>query len=93
VSDKKTVLQNLLDWLRLSHEENSDAIVKVLSMIELERFQIEDSFHQAQLEMIRIMEECIGNESEVNQEDKEDAQEYYRTRYMFNDNVMGENKN
>lgn len=62
-------------------------------MIELERFQIEDSFHQAQLEMIRIMEEYIGNKSEVNQEDKEDAQEYYRTRYMFNDNVMGENKN
>ena len=93
MSDKKTVLQNLLDWLRLSHEENSDAIVKVLSMIELERFQIEDSFHQAQLEMIRIMEEYIGNKSEVNQEDKEDAQEYYRTRYMFNDNVMGENKN
>ena len=93
MSDKKTVLQNLLDWLRLSHEENSDAIVKVLSMIELERFQIEDSFHQAQLEMIRIMEEFIGNKSEVNQEDKEDAQEYYRTRYMFNDNVIGENKN
>ena len=93
MSDKKTVLQNLLDWLRLSHEENSDAIVKVLSMIELERFQIEDSFHQAQLEMIRIMEEFIGNKSVVNQEDKEDAQEYYRTRYMFNDNVIGENKN
>ena len=92
-SDKKTVLQNFLDWLRLNQEENSDAIGKVLSMIELERSQIEDSFHQAQLEMIRIMEEYIGNKSEMDLGDKEDAQEYYRTRYMFNDNIIGESKN
>jgi hypothetical protein len=93
ISDKKTVLQNFLDWLRLNQEENSDAIGKVLSMIELERSQIEDSFHQAQLEMIRLMEQYIGIKSEVDSEDKEDAQEYYRTRYMFNDNIIGESKN
>ena len=93
MSDKKTVLQNFLDWLRLNQEENSDAIEKVLSMIELERSQIEDSFHQAQIEMISLMEEYIGIMSEVNSGDKEDAQNYYRTKYMFNDNIINESKN
>jgi hypothetical protein len=93
MSDKKTVLQNFLDWLRLNQEENSDAIEKVLSMIGLERSQIEDSFQQAQLEMITIMEEYLGIRSEVNSEDREDAQEYYRSKYMFNDNIIEENKN
>ena len=93
ISDKKTVLQNFLDWLRLNQEENSDAIGKVLSMIELERFQIEDSFHQAQLEMISVFEDYIDIKSEVDTEDREDAEKYYRTRYMFNDNVISENKN
>jgi hypothetical protein len=93
MSDKKTVLQNFLDWLRLNQEENSDAIEKVLSMIESERSQIEDSYHQAQLEMINLMEEYIGIKSEVNSEDKEDAQNYYRTKYMFNDNIINESKN
>ena len=93
MSDKKTVLQNFLDWLRLNQEENSDAIEKVLSMIESERSQIEDSFHQAQIEMINLMEEYIGIKSEVNSEDKEDAQNYYRTKYMFNDNIINESKN
>lgn len=45
MSDKKTVLQNFLDWLRLNHSENSVVIGKVLSIIEDERLQIEDSFH------------------------------------------------
>jgi hypothetical protein len=93
MSDKKTVLQNFLDWLRLNQEENSNAIEKVLSMIELERSQIEDSFHQAQIEMISLMEEYIGIMSEVNSGDKEDAQNYYRTKYMFNDNIINESKN
>jgi len=93
MSDKKTVLQNFLDWLRLNQEENSDAIEKVLSMIESERSQIEDSYHQAQLEMISLMEEYIGIKSEVNSEDKEDSQNYYRTKYMFNDNIINESKN
>jgi hypothetical protein len=93
MSDKKTVLQNFLDWLRLNPEKNLDSIEKVLSMIELERSQIEDSFQQAQLEMIAIMEECLGIRSKVNSGDREDAQQYYRSKYMFNDNVSGENKN
>jgi hypothetical protein len=93
MSDKKTVLQNFLDWLRLNPEKNLDSIEKVLSMIELERSQIEDSFQQAQLEMITIMEECLGIRSKVNPGDREDAQQYYRSKYMFNDNVSGENKN
>ena len=93
MSDKKTVLQNFLDWLRLNPEKNLDSIEKVLSMIELERSQIEDSFQQAQLEMITIMEECLGIRSKVNESDREDAQQYYRSKYMFNDNVTGENKN
>lgn len=93
ISDKKTVLQNFLDWLRLNQEENSDAIGKVLSMIELERSQIEDSFHQAQLEMISVFEDYIDIKSEVDTEDREDAEKYYRNRYMFNDNVISENKN
>ena len=93
MSDKKTVLQNFLDWLRLNPEKNLDSIEKVLSMIELERSQIEDSFQQAQLEMITIMEECLGIRSKVNERDREDAQQYYRSKYMFNDNVKGENKN
>ena len=93
MSDKKTVLQNFLDWLRLNPEKNLDSIEKVLSMIELERSQIEDSFQQAQLEMITIMEECLGIRSKVNERDREDAQQYYRSKYMFNDNVTGENKN
>jgi hypothetical protein len=93
MSDKKTVLQNFLDWLRLNQEENSDAIEKVLSMIESERSQIEDSYHQAQLEMISLMEEYIGIKSEVNSADKEDSQNYYRTKYMFNDNIINESKN
>lgn len=93
MSDKKTVLQNFLDWLRLNPEKNLDSIEKVLSMIELERSQIEDSFQQAQLEMITIMEECLGIRSKVNERDREDAQQYYRSKYMFNDNVVGKNKN
>jgi len=93
MSDKKTVLQNFLDWLRLNPEKNLDSIEKVLSMIELERSQIEDSFQQAQLEMTAIMEECLGIRSKVNEGDREDAQQYYRSKYMFNDNVIGENKN
>jgi hypothetical protein len=93
MSDKKTVLQNFLDWLRLNQEENSDAIEKVLSMIESERSQIEDSYHQAQLEMINLMEEYLGIKSEVDSDDKEDSQNYYRTKYMFNDNIINESKN
>ena len=93
MSDKKTVLQNFLDWLRLNPEKNLDSIEKVLSMIELERSPIEDSFQQAQLEMITIMEECLGIRSKVNERDREDAQQYYRSKYMFNDNVVGKNKN
>jgi hypothetical protein len=30
MSDKKTVLQNFLDWLRLNPEKNLDSIEKVL---------------------------------------------------------------
>lgn len=93
MSDKKTVLQNFLDWLKLNHPENSDVIEKALSVIEEERLQIEDSFHQAQLEMINIMEDHFKVKSDVNMNDREDAQQYYRTRYMFNDNIIEESKN
>jgi hypothetical protein len=94
MSDKKTVLQNFLDWLRLNHSENSVVIGKVLSIIEDERLQIEDSFHQAQLEMINIIEDQFKIKSDgVDLNDREDAQEYYRSKYMFNDNIIKENKN
>lgn len=94
MSDKKTVLQNFLDWLRLNHSENSVVIGKVLSIIEDERLQIEDSFHQAQLEMINIIEDHFKIKSDgVDPNDREDAQEYYRSKYMFNDNIIEENKN
>jgi hypothetical protein len=94
MSDKKTVLQNFLDWLRLNHSENSVVIGKVLSIIEDERLQIEDSFHQAQLEMINIIEDQFKIKSDgVDPNDREDAQEYYRNKYMFNDNIIEKNKN
>ena len=43
--------------------------------------------------IISLMEEYIGIMSEVNSGDKEDAQNYYRTKYMFNDNIINESKN
>jgi hypothetical protein len=43
--------------------------------------------------MISIMEEYLGIRAKVNSGDREDAQQYYRSKYMFNDNVSGENKN
>ena len=93
-SDRKTTLQNLLDWLRLNPEENSVVIEKVLSLIDSERSQIEDSYHQAQTEMVSIVAEYIdilpGKET---LEDREDAEEYYKNKFMFNDNVIRENRN
>jgi hypothetical protein len=91
-SDRKTTLQNLLDWLRENPKENSIAIEKVLSMIDSERLQIEDSFHQAQVEMIKIVSELFNeNLSKEILDDREDAEEYYRNKFMFNDNVIGKN--
>jgi hypothetical protein len=93
-SDRKTTLQNLLDWLRLNPEGNSVVIEKVLSLIDLEKSQIEDSYHQAQTEMVSIVAEYIdilpGKET---LEDREDAEEYYKNKFMFNDNVIRENRN
>jgi hypothetical protein len=93
-SDRKTTLQNLLDWLRLNPEENSVVIEKVLSLIDLEKSQIEDSYHQAQTEMVSIVAEYIdilpGKETLG---DREDAEEYYKNKFMFNDNVIRENRN
>jgi hypothetical protein len=93
-SDRKTTLQNLLDWLRLNPEENSVVIEKVLSLVDSERSQIEDSYHQAQTEMVSIVAEYIdilpGKET---LEDREDAEEYYKNKFMFNDNVIRENRN
>jgi hypothetical protein len=94
ISDRKTVLQNLLDWLRLNPEENSGVIEKVLSLMNLERSQIEDSYHQAQTEMVSIVSEYIDiNPGKETLEDREDAEEYYKNKFMFNDNVIGENRN
>jgi hypothetical protein len=93
-SDRKTTLQNLLDWLRLNPEENSVVIEKVLSLIDSERSQIEDSYHQAQTEMVSIVSEYINiNPGKETLEDREDAEEYYKNKFMFNDNVIGENRN
>jgi len=93
-SDRKTTLQNLLDWLRLNPEENSVVIEKVLSLIDSERSQIEDSYHQAQTEMVSIVSEYIDiNPGKETLEDREDAEEYYKNKFMFNDNVIGENRN
>ena len=93
-SDRKTTLQNLLDWLRLNPEENSVVIEKVLSLIDSERSQIEDSYHQAQTEMVSIVAEYIDiNPGKETLEDREDAEEYYKNKFMFNDNVIGENRN
>ncbi len=94
ISDRKTVLQNLLDWLRLNPEENSGVIEKVLSLMNLEKSQIEDSYHQAQTEMVSVVTKYLdilpGKET---LEDREDAEEYYKNKFMFNDNVIGENRN
>jgi hypothetical protein len=94
ISDRKTVLQNLLDWLRLNPEENSVVIQKILSLINLEKSQIEDAYHQAQTEMVSIVTQYLdifpGKET---LEDREDAEEYYKNKFMFNDNVIGENRN
>jgi hypothetical protein len=93
-SDRKTTLQNLLDWLRLNPEENSVVIEKVLSLVDLEKSQIEDSYHQAQTEMVSIVSEYIDiNPGKKTLEDREDAEEYYKNKFMFNDNVIGENRN
>jgi len=93
-SDRKTTLQNLLDWLRLNPEGNSVVIEKVLSLIDSERSQIEDSYHQAQTEMVSIVAEYIDiNPGKKTLEDREDAEEYYKNKFMFNDNVIGENRN
>jgi len=93
-SDRKTTLQNLLDWLRLNPEENSVVIEKVLSLIDSERSQIEDSYHQAQTEMVSIVSGYIGIDAgrEI-LEDREDAEDYYKNKFMFNDNIIGENRN
>ena len=91
-SDRKTTLQNLLDWLRENPKENSIVIEKVLSMIDSERLQIENSFHQAQVEMIKVVSELFNeNLSKETLDDREDAEEYYRNKFMFNDNVIGKN--
>jgi len=59
-SDRKTTLQNLLDWLRLNPEGNSVVIEKVLSLVDLEKSQIEDSYHQAQTEMVSIVTQYLS---------------------------------
>lgn len=44
--------------------------------------------------MINIIEDQFKIKSDgVDLNDREDAQEYYRSKYMFNDNIIKENKN
>jgi len=93
-SDRKTTLQNLLDWLRLNPEGNSVVIEKVLSLVDLEKSQIEDSYHQAQTEMVSIVTQYLSIlPGKKTLGDREDAEEYYKNKFMFNDNVIVENRN
>jgi hypothetical protein len=90
--ERKTTLQNFIDWLRENQKENSMAIEKASSMLELERLEIEDSFHQAQVEMVKIVSELFNeNLNKETLDDREDSEEYYRNKFIFNDNVIGKN--